>query len=198
MWKKHRSVIQDHVKYIHNDIVKPFRFGILQYSERVHEMHNLAKYLPPPSKKGVGFEEASGDVRDRKINKDVIRVDTKDRLPTSMQYYLEDIQEDYRSIIHEEWCDPLSTMEVKDNRKRSAAHINRLGTSKAAPNNYDSNKFFRVMCNKRAKTGVLPIIKHQKEKKQEYLSESTCRIALITVLEKVSTNIPSRKDWEEP
>ena len=65
-------------------------------------MHNLAKYLPPPSKKGVGFEEASGDVRDRKINKDVIRVDTKDRLPTSMQYYLEDIQEDYRSIIHEE------------------------------------------------------------------------------------------------
>ena len=24
MWRKHRSVLQDHVKYIHNDIVKPF------------------------------------------------------------------------------------------------------------------------------------------------------------------------------
>ena len=29
MWKKHQSVFQDHVKYIHNDIVKPFRVGIL-------------------------------------------------------------------------------------------------------------------------------------------------------------------------
>ena len=29
MWRKHRSAFQDHVKYMHNDIVKPFRVGIL-------------------------------------------------------------------------------------------------------------------------------------------------------------------------
>ena len=38
--KKHWIIFQDHVKYIHNKMVKPFRFGILQYSERVREMHN--------------------------------------------------------------------------------------------------------------------------------------------------------------
>ena len=51
MWRKHRSIFQYHVKYIHNDILKTFRFVILQYSECIREMHDLAKYLPPPSKK---------------------------------------------------------------------------------------------------------------------------------------------------
>ena len=37
--KKYQSIFQDHVKYIHNDIVKPFRVGILQYPERICEMH---------------------------------------------------------------------------------------------------------------------------------------------------------------
>ena len=32
MWMKHRYVFQDHVKYIHNYIVKKFRIGILQYA----------------------------------------------------------------------------------------------------------------------------------------------------------------------
>ena len=48
MWKKHWRVFQDHVIYIHNDITKPFRIGILQYANSVREMHNLEKYLPPP------------------------------------------------------------------------------------------------------------------------------------------------------
>ena len=56
MWKKHRSVFQDHVKYIHNDILKPLRVRIIQYAERVCDMHDLEKYLLPPSMKGVVFE----------------------------------------------------------------------------------------------------------------------------------------------
>ena len=32
MWRKHRITFQDHVKYICNDIVKPFRVGVLQYA----------------------------------------------------------------------------------------------------------------------------------------------------------------------
>ena len=31
MWRKYRSNFQDHIDYIFNDIVIPFRFGILQY-----------------------------------------------------------------------------------------------------------------------------------------------------------------------
>ena len=30
IWNKHRSVFQDCVKYIHNDILKPFRVRIFQ------------------------------------------------------------------------------------------------------------------------------------------------------------------------
>ena len=52
MCRKHWGTFQDHVKYIHNDILNTFRVGILQYYERVCKMHDLAKYLPPPSVKG--------------------------------------------------------------------------------------------------------------------------------------------------
>ena len=40
------------MKYVRNYIVKPFKVKILYYAKRVREMHDLAKYLPPPSMKG--------------------------------------------------------------------------------------------------------------------------------------------------
>ena len=40
------------MNYTRNDIVKPFKVKMLCYSERVRDMHDLAKYLPPPSMKG--------------------------------------------------------------------------------------------------------------------------------------------------
>ena len=52
MWRKHRLIFQNHVKYTHNDIFKPSRVGIIQYTESVREMQNLAKYIPLPLKKG--------------------------------------------------------------------------------------------------------------------------------------------------
>ena len=39
------------MNYVHNYIVKPLKVKILQYSERVSEIHNIAKDLPPPSMK---------------------------------------------------------------------------------------------------------------------------------------------------
>ena len=56
MWRKHHSVYQDHLKYIRNYIVKPFRVKIIRYAERVREMHDLAKYLLPLSMKGESAE----------------------------------------------------------------------------------------------------------------------------------------------
>ena len=52
MWRKHCSLFQDHLKYIHNDIVKPFHVGILRNDECFQDIHELEKYLPPPSVKG--------------------------------------------------------------------------------------------------------------------------------------------------
>ena len=58
MWNKHRSKFQDHIKYIHNNIVNPFWVRIIQYTERVYEMHYLANYLPPLSMKFQKYDEA--------------------------------------------------------------------------------------------------------------------------------------------
>ena len=52
MWRKHWSVYQVNMKYIRNDIVKHFKVKIIRYAKCVCEMHNLAKYLPPPLMKG--------------------------------------------------------------------------------------------------------------------------------------------------
>ena len=60
-------------------------FVILQYMDYVCDMHDLAKYLPPPLMKGGGFKASYWAVRKKCFNEDVIRVVTKDRLPTSMQ-----------------------------------------------------------------------------------------------------------------
>ena len=65
MRRKNWPIFQDHVKYIHNNIVNPFMVRILQYAERVWELHNLAKYLPPPSMKGDEYDQADWDVNDK-------------------------------------------------------------------------------------------------------------------------------------
>ena len=53
------------MKYVHNDIMKPFKVKILRYAERVHEMHDLAKYLSSPSTKGESAKAANWTVRNQ-------------------------------------------------------------------------------------------------------------------------------------
>ena len=76
-WKNHQSVFQDHLKYIRNDILKPFRVVILHYAERVEEMHDLAKQLPPPLINGDSFEEYNWKVCYKELSVREIRVDNK-------------------------------------------------------------------------------------------------------------------------
>ena len=56
IWRKNISVLQNHGMYVYNDIVKPFRVGIIHYAERVHDIHDLAMFLHPPSKKGDKYD----------------------------------------------------------------------------------------------------------------------------------------------
>ena len=65
MQKIYPNTVQDHVKYIHNDTVKPFRVDIIQYADRVCDMQELAKHLPPTLMKGRWFESANWSVRDK-------------------------------------------------------------------------------------------------------------------------------------
>ena len=101
MWRKHRSIYQYHMKYVCNDILKPFRVSILHNTEHVREMHDLSKYLPTPPMKGESYEEANWKFLGQYFTVSEIRVATKQRLPSSIQDELDDHQEDYRSLSHE-------------------------------------------------------------------------------------------------
>ena len=43
MWRNHRSVYQDHINCIRNDILKTFCVKIIRYNKHIIEMHDLAK-----------------------------------------------------------------------------------------------------------------------------------------------------------
>ena len=78
------------MNYIFNYIVKPFKVKIIRYAERVHEMHELPKDLPPPSMKGESDEAANLTVRNQSFAASEIRLTIKDGIPSSMQDELED------------------------------------------------------------------------------------------------------------
>ena len=65
MWMKHQSIFQDHIKYIRNDIVNPFRVVIIHYAKRIEEMHDLEKNLSPYLIKDEDFEAANRKVCDK-------------------------------------------------------------------------------------------------------------------------------------
>ena len=71
-----------------------------------------------------------------------------------MQDEFEDNQEDYCYLTHEELCDLLYTIEVKDNRKRAATQIKKIETFRAAYHS-DRNESIRVPRKKKDRTGVL-------------------------------------------
>ena len=117
MERKYRSVYQDHMKYVRNDIVKPFKVKIFRYSERVRQMHDLAKYLPSPLMKGESEMAYNRSVRNEEFTTSDLLLDIKDGLPKITRDELDDHPEEYRSLTYEDWCDLLSTIQVKYERK---------------------------------------------------------------------------------
>ena len=117
MWRKHQSVYQDHMQYIRNYIVKPFKVKIICYAERMCDMHDLAKYLHPPTMKGKRTEAANWTSRNQEFTPSEILIEIKDGLPLSMNVELEDYPEEYHSLTYEYCCDLLSKIKVKDERK---------------------------------------------------------------------------------
>ena len=89
MWRKHQSVYQDHMKYNINDIFKPFKINIICYADRLINMNDLSKYLPPPLMKGESAEAANWTVHNQELMVREIRLETQDRLPSSIQNELE-------------------------------------------------------------------------------------------------------------
>ena len=154
MWRNHQSAYQEHMKYVCNVIVKPFKVKTLCYTKRVREMHELAKYLLPPSMKGYSELAANWNVRDEEFTIIGIQLAIKDRLTKSMRDELDNHPEDYRSLTYEDCCDLLSAIKVKDERKRAAVQIKKINSARAASLS-DSDKSVSILRKKKANTGVL-------------------------------------------
>ena len=142
------------MKYVCNDIVKPFKVKILHYVERLCEMYDLAKYLPPPWMKGESEMATNWSARNEQFTISDLRLAIKDELPKKMRGESNDHPEDYRSLTYEDLCNLLSTIEVKDERKIAAVHIKKIASARAASLS-DGNKSVRITRRKKAKTGVL-------------------------------------------
>ena len=70
-----------------------------------------------------------------------------------MRDELDDHPKDYRSLTYEDWCNLLSTIKVKYERKRSAVHIKKISSSRSASLS-DSNESVRIPRRKKVKNGV--------------------------------------------
>ena len=175
MWRKHRSVYQDHIYYVCKYSVKPFKVKILCYAERIRDMYDLDKYLPPPSMKGEIAKADNWTSRNQEFTADEVRLATKDGLLKYTQDELDEHPEDYHSLNFEDFCDLLSTIEVKDERKRAAAHIKKIASSREASLS-DIDKSARNQRKKKARTGVLCSNKYQKRANKHHGIKSYCVI----------------------
>ena len=208
VWRNHWSVYQDHMKYVCNNILKSFKVKILCYAKRVHEMHDLAKYLPTPSMKGEIAMAANWSIHNKEFMNSDILITIKDGLPKSMRDELDDHTEDYCSLIYEDWFELLSTIEVKDESKRSSVHIKKIASARSASLS-DRNESVRIPRKKKAKTGVLRSKNPQEgrtigtmvycitlwfAKSHECLNASTCCI-VPNILIAGAPNVPSKMGW---
>ena len=67
---------------------------------------------------------------------------------------MDDHPEDYITLTYEDWCELLSNIKVKYERKRPAGHIKKIVSARVA-SLIDSNKSAGVPRRNRAKAGVL-------------------------------------------
>ena len=164
------------MKYIWNDIVKPFRVKILRYAKRIIEVHDLNKYLPPPSLRGESAEADNWTVCNQEFVVSEIWLAIKDRIPSSMQNELEYHQGEYSSLTYEYWWNLLSTIEVKEKRKRAAIQIKKIDSAREASLS-DSNKSSRIPMKKEARTGILRSNKGpQRKAHKHHVTQSYCMI----------------------
>ena len=75
---------------------------------------------------------------------------------------MDDHPEDYFSLTYEDQCDLLSTIEVKDERKRASAQIKNIASARSDSLS-DINKSARIPRKKKERNGALRSIKTQKK-----------------------------------
>ena len=163
MWRNHRSVFQDHLKYIHNDIVKPCCVGIIRYAERFQEMYDLENIY-------LNFRWRARFLRQLVENYTTnnslymrfeLLLRTNSPHPYRMSWRIIN-----RTIVP--WLIHIGLNSCPQPRskvivKRAATQTKRNKTSRSASYS-DSNESIRVLRKKRDRTGVFLNRKKQGEK----------------------------------
>ena len=97
--------------------------------------------------------EADFNVRYKEFRTSDLRLNIKGGLPKSMRDELDDHPEYYRSLTYKYFCDLLSTIEVKYERKIVAVQMKNIAYDRAASlSNRDET--LRIPRKKKAKNGV--------------------------------------------
>ena len=92
-----------------------------------------------------------------------------------MQNELDEHTEEYRSLTYEYWCDLLSTIEVEDERKRSAAQIKNIASARVASIS-DNEESTRIQRKNKARPGVLRFKTPQKNVHKHHGIQRYCVI----------------------
>jgi hypothetical protein len=58
LWTRHRTVQEEHIRYLENKIIKPFDMAIRDFYDRVVEMYSYIYYMQPPSMNNQAWYEA--------------------------------------------------------------------------------------------------------------------------------------------
>ena len=89
MWNRHRTVFEEHIRYIENKIIKPFDMVIRDFYDRVNEMYSYTYYIQPPSMNQQVWYEANWNQLGEVFTEARIRTAIRNGLPRAMQDKLE-------------------------------------------------------------------------------------------------------------
>mmetsp|Transcript_17197 Transcript_17197/g.32552 ORF Transcript_17197/g.32552 Transcript_17197/m.32552 type:complete len:470 (+) Transcript_17197:1371-2780(+) len=119
MWNRHRTVFEEHIRYIENKIIKPFDMLIRDFYDRVNEMYSYAYYIQPPSMNNQLWYEADWNALGEQYTEARIRTAIRNGLPRAMQEKLDQKDEDYRQVSTETFLDYLHRLETEDKQERA-------------------------------------------------------------------------------
>jgi hypothetical protein len=119
LWTRHRTVQEEHIRYLENKIIKPYDMAIRDFYDRVIEMYTYINYMQPPSMNNQAWHEAKWHMTSTHFSEERIRTAIRNGLPRAMQDKLDQKDEDYRMVSNETFLDYLYRLETEDKQERA-------------------------------------------------------------------------------
>ncbi len=109
------------IEYLQHDVRKPYSEKFTHFKHRMEELFSYLKYFPAPCKRSSFPTNLDMDLRDRAIERDVIRRAIYNALPKSWHLaYEKRTPEDVLGLTEEEFMTMFNTIEEEDLRERES------------------------------------------------------------------------------